>query len=157
MLWLLRLRLRIRSLLSRQTLDEELNGELAFHIAQMKAENIAAGMDAAEAETAAYRAFGSVSSLEEQCRDQRRTRWLEDAFQDALFAVRTFASSPGFTFVAILTLALGIGATSAFFSTTYGILFRPLPYREPHRLIEVVEGPTGVGPVTALRDLSRAV
>ena len=157
MLWLRRLHLRRRSLFNRDAVEDELNRELAFHLAQLKAENMAAGMTEREAEHAARRAFGSDASLAEQCRDERRTRWIEDAVQDIRFALRTFAASPGFTAVAILTLALGIGATAAFFTTTYGILFRPLPYREPDRLIEVEYGPAGVGPVTAMRELSKAV
>lgn len=156
MLWLSRTRLRIRSLLRRESLDDELTGELASHLAHLKAENISLGMDEAEAEAAARRSFGPVTALKEECRDQRRTGWLEDFVQDVRFAWRSFAKSPTFTLVALLTLALGIGANTAFFSTAYGIVSRPLPYPAPDRLVELEDGVAGVGPVTSLRDIARA-
>jgi predicted permease len=95
--------------------------------------------------------------LAEECRDQRRTRWLEDLAQDTRYAWRTFAQSPAFTLTAVLTLALGIGANTAFFSTAYGILFRPLPYPSPDRIVNMPDGIAGMGPVVALRDISRTV
>jgi putative ABC transport system permease protein len=92
----------------------------------------------------------------DRCRDQRRTRWLEDFIRDARFALRSFSKSPAFTLVAVLTLALGIGANTAFFSTAYGIIFRPLPYPAPDRLVDIEDGIAGVGPVTSLREIARA-
>lgn len=156
MLWLSRMRLRIRSLLFREALDNELSRELAFHVTEQKAEYMSLGMSEGEAEAAARRVFGSIAALDEQCRDQRRTRWLEDFIQDTRFALRSFSKSPAFTLVAVLTLALGIGANTAFFSAAYGIVFRPLPYPAPDRLVDVEEGLIGVGPVTSLRDIARA-
>jgi predicted permease len=156
MLLLARVRLRIRSLLRRGSLDEALNAELAFHLAQLKEENMALGMDEAEAEAAARRAFGSIAVVEEECRDQRRTLCLDDLVKDMRFACRSFRKSPSFTLAAVLTLALGIGANTAFFSTAYGIIFRPLPYRAPDRLVDLEGGFGGIGPVTSLRDISRA-
>jgi putative ABC transport system permease protein len=156
MLWLTRLALRRRTLVQRNALDRQLNQELAFHLAEQKAEYLGLGMSEAEAEAAARRLFGPLTALEEQCRDERRTRWLEDMLQDLQFALRSFAKSPAFTLVAVLTLALGIGANTAFFSAAYGILFRALPYSSPERLIDMEDGIAGVGPVTALRDMSRA-
>jgi predicted permease len=89
-------------------------------------------------------------------RHQHRTRWLQDFIQDTRFAWRSFAKSPAFTLVAVLTLALGIGANTAFFSAAYGIMFRPLPYPAPDRLVEIEDGIAGVGPVTSLREITRA-
>ena len=157
MLWLTKLNLRLRALFQRRALDRQLNRELAFHLAEQTAEYLAQGMSPSEAELAARRLFGPVAALHEQCRDERRTRWLEDLMQDAQFALRSFAKSPAFTLVAVLTLALGIGANTAFFSAAYGIMFRPLPFPSPDRLIDLDDGIAGVGSVTALRALARAV
>ncbi|MFN7925389.1 MAG: ADOP family duplicated permease [Bryobacteraceae bacterium] len=157
MRWLTQLRLRIRSLLLRSKIEHDLDQELQFHIAEQKAEFLSQGMTDAEAESAARRSFGNSAAVAEQCRDQRQTRWIEDLSSDARFALRTLGRSPGFTVAAVATLALGIGANMAFFSAAYGVLFRPLPYPEPDRLVELELGFGGVGPTTALRDLSTLV
>ena len=154
MLWLSRIRMRLRTLFRQDQVEEDLSHELAFHLAEQKAEYLKAGMSDADAGAAARRAFGQVAALEEECRDHRQTRWLEDFLQDVKFALRSFSKAPTFTAVAVLTLALGIGANTAFFSAAYGILFRPLPYPEPERLVDLNSGISGVGPVTALRDLA---
>ena len=154
MLWLTKLQMRVRTLLRRDAVEAALGNELAFHLAEQKTEFIAEGMSEADADAAARRAFGPVAALEEQCRDHRRTRWFEDFIQDVRFAIRSFAKSPSFTVAAVLTLALGIGANTAFFSAAYGILFRPLPYPEPERLVDLSGGIFGVGPVTSLRDIA---
>ncbi len=151
-----RVRLRVRSLLRKELLDEELKQELEFHLAEQKAEYAALGMDESEAQAAARRLFGSETALAEECRDQRRTRWLEDFLQDIRYAGRSFAKSPGFALVAVVTLALGIGANTAVFSAAYGILFRPLPYPDSGRLVDLENGIAGVGPVMELRGCTRA-
>lgn len=157
MLWLTRLQLRFRSLIRRDELEAELNQELEFHLAEQKAEYVRQGMSDAESEMAARRSFGTVSVLAEQCRDQRRTQWLEDLASDTKFTVRTLFRSPGFTWAAVITLALGVGVNLAFFSTAYGVLFRPLPYPDPDRIVELDLGIGGVGPTTALRDMASQV
>jgi predicted permease len=154
---LARLRLRLRSLFRRDELDDQLAGEFEFHLAEQKAELLAQGLSEAEADREARRLFGPLTPLRAQCRDTRRTQWLEDLLLDARFTFRALRAAKAFSLLAILTLALGIGANTAFFSTAYGILFRPLPYPEPERLVEVVDGFSGVGPVTALRSLARSV
>src|SRR5687768_16544296 len=106
MLWLRRLQLRFRSVVRRRKLEAELSQELEFHLAEQKAEYVSQGMAEAESELATRRSFGAVSVLAEQCRDQRRTRWLEDFAGDARFAFRTLLRSPGFTWAAVTTLAL---------------------------------------------------
>lgn len=157
LLWFSRLRLRLRSLLRRHTLETALHQEMEFHLAEQKAEFVALGMTEPEAELAARRAFGNTGIAAEECRDQRRTRWLEDCWQDLRFAGRSFAHAWSFTAIVVLTLALGIGVNTAFFSASYAILFQPLPYPAPERLLDMDEGVESVGIVTTLRDLTRTV
>jgi predicted permease len=148
--------LRVRSLFRREQLDDQLSDEFAFHLAEQKAELMDQGMSEREAEREARRLFGPLLPLREQCRETRRTQWLEDIALDTQFTLRSLRASKSFSVIAILTLALGIGANTAFFSTAYGILFRPLPYPQPEQLVDVVDGPSGIGPVTALRSLAKA-
>lgn len=157
MLFLNRLRLRLRSIFGRDSLDDALTSEMEFHLAEQKAELIAEGYSERDAELEARRRFGHVPSLREQAREKRRTLWVTDLFTDVAYTFRVLRKSPAFALVAILTLALGIGANSAFFATAHGVLFRPLPYAEPERLVQVEDGVSGVGPVLALRKLSKTV
>lgn len=130
-------RMRFRSLLKRPRVESELDREMRYHLERQIEENIAAGMNPREAREAALRMFGGVSQLQEECRDVRRTQYLENLLQDLRYTVRMLGKSPAFTVVIVLTLALAIGANSAIFSVIDGILLKPLPYPQPERIVRV--------------------
>jgi putative ABC transport system permease protein len=128
---------RLRSLLRANRADAELAGELAFHLDALVRENVADGMTAREAESAARRKLGNLALLEERCRDQRRVSWLCDLKQDLLYGWRMMRMSPGFTAIAAVSLALGIGANTAILGVADTMLFGTLPYRDAGRLMIV--------------------
>lgn len=149
MRWLDRMRMQFEMLLRRGRANGRLDAELQFHLDQQIAENIAGGMDPDEARYAALRSFGNPAAL----RDQTRASWswnqLETLWQDARFALRQLRKSPGFALTAILTLALGIGATTGIFSLTRALLFDPLPIPDPGSLVRislVLNNPGGTVP-----------
>ena len=139
MRWPDKLRLRMRSLLRRSRLDAELDRELRFHLEQQVEENLAAGLSPEEARYAALRTVGNLTHIQEQCRDQRGINVVDDARRDAAYAMRALVRNPGFAAVAILILAIGIGATTAIFSVAKAVLLEPLPYRDPDALVQIVE------------------
>jgi len=130
-------RMRFRSLLKRQRVESELDREMLYHLERQVEENIATGMNAREAREAASRTFGGVSQIEEECRDMRRTQYLENLLQDLRYALRMLGKSLAFTVVIVLTLALSIGANSAIFSVIDGVLLKPLPYPQAERIARV--------------------
>src|SRR3989454_9273168 len=132
--WFHKLRLRFRALLQKEELDARMDDEMRSHIEMQTQENIEAGMKSEEARYAALRQFGWVESIKETCRDQRGVSWIENLAQDIRYGARQMLKNPGFTAVAVLTLALGIGANTAIFGLANAILFRPPPCPEPDGL-----------------------
>jgi len=128
----------------RSRLEEQLEKEMRFHLDQHTADLIAQGHDPAEARRQARLALGGEEQVKENCRDARGTRWLEDLWQDFRYAVRTLRQRPGFTAVGALTLALGIGASTAIFSVVNPILFEPLPYPHAGRIMMIWDTYEGV-------------
>src|SRR5580658_9255163 len=128
---------RLRSLVRRVETEAELSEELRFHIERQTAENIAAGMTPDVAQRSALLELGGVEQIKEECRDMRRTQWVESLLQDARFAIRTFSKRPGFTLTVLTILALGIGSATAIFSIVNGVLLTALPYRSPAKLVRI--------------------
>ena len=119
--------------------DDRLDKELRFHLEQHVADLIARGHSPEAARRMARIELGGIEQAKESCRDVRPTRWLEDFFQDVRYALRTLRQRTGFAAVAILTLALGIGATTVMFTIINCVLFRPFPYAHPENLLKLRE------------------
>src|SRR5207249_9850244 len=122
-------------LLRRRKMEDQLEKELRFHLDEHAGELIARGLSPDEARRQARLALGGPEQVKENCRDARGTRWLEDLLQDFRYALRSLRKKPGFAIVSVLTLALGVGASTAIFSTVNPILFESLPYPHAGRIV----------------------
>ena len=142
MRWLEKIRMQIEMLFHRRREARRLDAELSFHLEQQIAENIAEGMNPDEARYAARRAFGNPTLLREQARETWSWNSVEMALQNMRIGVRTLARTPGFAFISILVMAIGIGANVALFTVVRSVLLKPLPFKEPERLIRLYEHST---------------
>lgn len=139
MRWLGQLRMRIEMIFRRNRAAGRLEDELRFHLKQQIAENVAAGMNAEEARHAALRAFGNPTALRDQARETWNWSGVELMLRDARIGARTLWRTPGFAGIAVLVMALGIGANIALFTIVRSVLLRPLPFRHPDRLVRLYE------------------
>src|SRR5438128_6324089 len=152
--WLQRLKLRLRTLLQRDRVEGELEEEFQFHIEQRIELEIAKGLSPDEARSIALRAMDGVEQHKEECRDMRRMNYVDDLMRDLRYAGRAMRRNPGFAALAVLIMALGVGANTAVFSVVNAGLLGPLPYRDPDRIVTLSEAlRTGEAPT----DLSKQV
>ncbi len=136
---LVKVRSFLRNLFSFRRVEGDLDQEVHSHLEMLTEENIRSGMQPKDARRAARIELGGIEQVKEQVREERLGNWLPSVICDCRYGVRQLRKNPSFTAVAVLTLALGIAATTSIFSVVYGVLLRPLPYPDPNRIMAVFE------------------
>lgn len=125
----------VRRLFARKRMESDLDKELLFHFESQIADKVRSGIPESEARRLTHIEFGGIEQIKEDCRESRGTLWIESIVQDVRYGVRQLRKSPGFTFVAIVSLTLGIGANTAIFTLLNAIMLRPLPVQNPGELL----------------------
>jgi predicted permease len=143
--WLRELARRLSMLIHRRQFDADLEEEMRLHLQLRQEERVQSGMSADDARAAARRRFGNATYLKEESHIAWGWEWFENLAQDVRYGLRMLRKAPGFSAIAILTMALGIGATTAIFSVVDATLLHPLPYPEPEQLVSVEDDLSGVG------------
>ena len=143
--WMRELARRLSMLVHRRQFDADLEEEMRLHLELRQQEQIESGVAKDDARAAARRHFGNVTSLQERSRTAWGWVWFENMVEDIRYGLRTLRKSPGFSAVAILTIAIGIGATTAIFSVVDATLLHPLPYPKPEQLVRIEDDLPGVG------------
>src|SRR5688572_16725192 len=126
---------RVLAHVRRRRLDRELEAEVEAHLEMAERDARKTGLSTEEARRAARRRFGGIEQMKEEHRDRRSVRWIGTGVRDIRVAVRTLGRTPSFAAIAVLTLALGIGATAAVFNLIEGVLLTPPPYEDPEQLV----------------------
>src|SRR3984885_5752957 len=140
-----RLFAKLKNLFRRGHAEHELTREVAAHLTLLEDEFQRRGMSLDEARIEARRAYGGVEQAKQRHREERSILWLEQTFADLRYACRSLLKTPGFAAVAVLTLALGIGANIAIFAVVNAVLLRPLPFQHPEQLVRVFDDLNGAG------------
>ncbi|HEV8365753.1 MAG TPA: ABC transporter permease, partial [Gemmatimonadaceae bacterium] len=162
MRWTSKLRLRVRSLFRSSQVERELDEELRYHLEHLVEDHVATGLSPREARYRALQEMGGIDQRKEECRDARGLALVDSVRQDVTYAFRALRKSPGFSTVAILSLAIGIGANTTIFTVVNEVLLRPLPYPDSDRLVVLHEHkldspePLNVHPVNFVEWRSRA-
>jgi hypothetical protein len=146
---------RLSNLAAGSRADQRWREEMEEHLAQQTADNLRAGMSAVEAHRQAVLKFGAVESIREEYHSELSLPFIETQLQDLRYALRQLAGSPGFASIAILTIALGIGATTAIYSVIDATLLHPLPYPQPEQLVRIEDDLPG--PSVGARDVGLSV
>src|SRR5215471_12877355 len=142
---------RLQYLWRRGPIDDDVEQEMRFHLDARTDELEASGLSHHDARRQAHAEFGSVNLARDEARAAWQFRWLEDAVADLRYTARTFRRSPGFVITAVLSLALGIGATSAIFTALDAVLWRPIPVADPDSLVLLSSVPAGL--IDRLREI----